>query len=212
MPTFLVAIRDLPIDWVKFGIGALLLLLPLPLLFGRGVQYRELDRTWSRFVGPVFALPWHWIDLVRSFGATWLLAKAVGLGWVVSLDHPLPKRALALVAVVFCVAVFVQTIACKFPDSYHAAFAPIIGIVAAVLPPIVAGLALISAVLVALGFRSAVAFFGALSVAVAVFGALFYRAWPVVAIIAAVSILPLLFPMLFHRDLVIAHRRLGSET
>ena len=40
---------SLAIHWLPFLISVLLLWLPITLLFGKAVQYRELDSAWSRF-------------------------------------------------------------------------------------------------------------------------------------------------------------------
>ena len=75
----------------------------------------------------------------------------------------------------------------------------------------VSGLALIAAVMVAMAFRSAVAFFGAASFAIAVVGFPFFPKWPALAAGAAACLVPLLLPVMFHRDLVIGHRKISDE-
>ncbi len=210
MPNDYIAIRDLPVDWMAFGVGALLLLFPLPLFYGKDVQYRELDRTWRRLLSSVFALSWHWIELLRALGGTWLLMQSISLGRSISDQMP-PLIAVLFLAVVVCVGVVVQMVSCKASDSFNAGFATVVAVVAVLFPPIVAGLSLILAIMVAVGVRSAVAFFGALAASVAVLGAALYQNWLVLGAGVVASFLPLILPMMFHRELVLAHRRVKDE-
>lgn len=200
----------LSVDWVRFATAAAVLIFPLPLLFGRGVQYRELARAWHRHIGQVFALPWHWIDLVRTMAGTWLLMSSIGLYFDSRVS--LAKEPVVLFGGVMLLAVILQTVVCKDPeDGFHTCCVFVFGFTAIFFPPVVAGLMLVSGLTIGIALRSVPAFFFGLAVCIPVIGYFFYPQWRLIPIGMAVALLPGLLPMLFQRDLVLAHRAVKSD-
>lgn len=201
---------NLPIDWTHFAIAALVLVFPLPLLFGKGVQHRDLDRSWHNYVSKVFALWWHWLDLIRVVAGTRLLMAAVGFS-----HDPravaLPKGIYVVVAAVLLIAVIVQTVACKAPHGFNAACVIVFGVTATLYPPLLAGLTLVSALTVALALRSLPAFFFAVPACLVGVGALLLPKWIVLGMWAPVAVVPAILPLLFQREIVLAHRAVVVE-
>ncbi len=201
---------NLPVDWPRFSIAAVVLIFPLPMLFGRGVQYRELDRSWNRFTGKLFSLPWHWIDLLRAFGATKLLMSAVTYSYLPT-AAPVPKGVFLLMAAVFALGVVLQTVACKCPEGFHVPCIYVFAITAAFFPPVFAGFTLVSALTVAIAVRSVTAFFFAMPFCLAILGEFLFPQWLPLGVWAPASVLPALLPMMFQRDSMLAHRAVPPE-
>ncbi len=201
---------NLPIDWTRFAIGAGVLLFPLPLLFGRGVAYRELDRAWSRYTSQALTLPWHYIDAIRAaIGARLLLTSLIFSPMTQA--GRLSKEVIVVFAAVFALSVIVQTVVCKAPHSFNAACVFVFAVTAAFYPPMLAGLTLISAVTVSLAMRSLPAFFFVVPICLVGLGLLLLPKWTLLAVWPPAAILPALLPVLFQRDLVLAHRAVPVE-
>ncbi len=200
----LLMFANLPVDWLRFAVATALLLFPLPLLFGRGVHYREVERSWQRYIGRALTLPWHWIDLLRVLGGTHLLMSAIGLSRAAG-RFP-DKWAIVLLALVLGAGVVVQCVACKCPEGFHAAVVFVTGVIAVLLPPLVAGLTLVSALTIGLAIRSIPAFFFGLPVGLVVLGYFFYPQWFLIGIGVVVSLVPGLLPVMFQRELMLALR------
>jgi hypothetical protein len=196
-------------NWPMLALGAALLLFPLPLLYGKGVHYRELKRSWDRYVKCVLQLPWHWIDLIRGAAGTLVLMDALE---VTRRLNPPPDKvsALILMAVIVC-AVVIQTVACKAEDGFNAPFGFTAAAILPLYPPIMAGLVLIVVVAIARAVRSGGSFFGVQAFAILAIGAFLYPALPLLAVGAAASLPPLILPLLFQRELMLAHRAVTEE-
>jgi len=193
------------LDWVRFLPVALLLIFPLPLFFGRKTQYRALDESWAKRTGKAISYPWHWLDLVRAFVCTRLLLQLLEIH---PPEHLAPKPAFLVFGALLVVAVTTQTVGCKSPNAFHAPFGFVTGVLLSVLPPIGSGLTLLSALTVALAFRAAPAFFGAAAILAGLFGTFFFPVWLLLAPLVVLSGIPLILPILFQRDFVLAHRPL----
>lgn len=203
------ALPPLVLDWPKFIAALVLLLPPSPLFFGRNVGYDSLARILDQFLPGVFRLAWHWVDLCRALVGVWFLTLTLGIGHAPRQTPP--YQALVVLAAVLSVALVLQTVVCKEPNSFHAAFAFVVATIVVLFPPLVAGFALVCGVMSSTGFRSAMAFFGMTAVCLVIFGYWFYPNWLLLAVGALMSGLPLLLPMLFGRELVLAHCPAAAE-
>jgi hypothetical protein len=194
------------IDWIRFTAALGLLLTPIALFHGKKVRYRPIVRDWDTHWQQVLTLGLHTIDAGRAMLGGWLLVEALA---------PDPAaRGLLRYSVLFTqgglmsAAVLLQTFFCKEPDSAHAPFAFVSGLLFGVYPPAIAGLPLLLAITVATGSRSPAAFFPMLSVALFGFGFLFGGKGMIIKLILGMCavMLPWLCSLLFSRDLVISYR------
>jgi hypothetical protein len=194
------------IDWLRFAVALGLLLTPIAVFHGRKVRYRPIVRDWDDHWQQILTLGLQWIDAGRATLGGWLLVEALA---------PDPAaRGLLRYSVLFTqggvmsMAVLLQTFFCKEPDSAHAPFTFVSGLLLGVYPPAIAGLPLLFAITVAAGSRTPVAFFPTLSVALFGLGFLFGGKGMIVKLALGVSavMLPWLCSMMFSRDLVISYR------
>jgi len=197
---------SLTIDWLPFLTSVLLLWLPITVVLGKRVQYRELDCAWSRFVGRAVSLPWHWIDGVRSGAAVFFLCTAVDFSRALGAAEKNSPEAMLVVAVVLAIGVILQTVVCPAEDGFHTPFAYVFAINAVLFPPAMAGLALVVAVLAAVGFRTLAGFLWVLPVSIVGLGLGLYRHYGELCIGAGLSLLAAILPLLFRRHFVFAHR------
>ena len=197
---------SLAINWLPFLTSVLLLWLPVTLVFGKGVQYRELDSAWHPFIAEAVFLPWHWIDGVRIGAATFFLCDAVGYSRSLALDDATNAGAALVVGIVLAVGVVLQTVVCRAESCFHVPFTFVFGAVAVLFPPAVAALALVVAVTAAIGFRSLAAFLWVLPMSVLAIGSWLYPHYVELSTGAGLSVLGAILPMLFHRHFVFAHR------
>ena len=200
----------LSVEWSRFAIAAALLLIPLPLFFGKGTQLRELDRSWHRYVPKVFSLPWHWIDLLRTGAGMWLLLDAIGYSRSPNAAL-LPKGVLVILGATLFVALVLQTVACKQPGGFYAPCVFVFAVTATLYPPLLAGFALVAAITAAIAIRSVPVFFLALPFCIVGLGALLLPKWLLLAVWAPLTIWPALLPILFQRDFLFAHRAVAVE-
>lgn len=192
------------IDWTSFGPALLALWIPTALFAGKQVIFRPISCEWSRT--QIFTLPHHVIDLVRSAVGAWLLLHSIEAA--PDLEDLTRYIPVAIQGGVLIVAVVIQTVFCKEPESANAPFAFVAGIVAGFFPPVVAGFALVSAIVVSLGARTPAAFFLVLAVGIAVAGLLFEGVELIANIVVGsiAVVLPWLIALLFSRELVLAQR------
>ncbi len=202
---------SLAIDWLPFLTSVVLLWLPLTLVLGKRVQYRELDCAWGRFVGRAFSLPWHWIDGVRSGAAVFFLCTAVDFSRSLGAEETNSLGATLVVAAVLAIGVILQTVVCPAEDGFHTPFAYVFAVNAVLFPPAVAALALVAAVLAAVGFRTLAGFLWVLPVSLVAIGLGLYRHYGELSIGAGLSLLAAILPMLFRRHLVFAHRTVSPD-
>lgn len=202
---------SLAINWLPFLISVLLLWLPITLLFGKAVQYRELDSAWNRFAPKAATLPWHWIDLLRAAAAAFFLCEAAGFSRALTEAEPTNLEAAFVVAVVLAVGVVLQTVVCRADNGFHTPFAYVLGVCAVLFPPATASLALVVAVTAAIGFRTLAAFLWTLPMSLVAIGAWLYPHWVELGLGAGFSLLAAILPMLFHRHFVFAHRTVPPD-
>ncbi len=184
--------------------AGVLLLFPLPLLFGPGGQFRELDRSWSKLRWQALLFPWHWIDLVRSLVGVKLLLAAFAL--VPASHDPIPKTAAFVFAGMLAVGLIVQTVACRAEAGFHLPVAYLGAMVAVVFPPVLASLALISAIMVAFAVNTLTAFLWALPVALGAIGMWLFPQWMLLAPLTALPLVAAVIPMMFQGHFVLAHK------
>lgn len=202
------------IDWTRFAPALVLLLTPGDLCNGAKVRYRDVTRDWEGYWRRTLSHGMHLIDLARAALGTWLLLDSL---------HGSPDaRGLAKYAVVIVqgciglIAVFAQTVVCREPGAVNAPFAFVIGLLLAGLSPVSSLFAIALAMTIALGSRTPIAFFPV--AAIANFGIGFWFKGKPAIVGLGVASLPVLIPffwaMMFHRDMVVAHRakRLESES
>jgi hypothetical protein len=198
------------IDWLKFLPGLVLLLTPVAVLEGRRVHFRDIDRDWDRHWPQILSLWLHYFDFARAALGTWLLIDSL---------NPIPNAAgiaryapLVLQGSIRLVAVFVQTVWCREPDSANAPFAFVTGMLVAGVSPLAATIALALAITMAAGSRTPVAFFPVLSVAFLGVGFWFGGKSLVTKISPGgfAPLIPWLWPLLFHRTLVVPYRAKGG--
>ena len=194
------------INWLKFGSALLLLLVPIGLFHGRKVRYREVSRDWGDHLLPVFSLGLHLIDVLRAALGAWLLVDSMSLmpgARGLAAQGPLLTR-----MAVLWLGALLQTVVCRERDSMHAPFAWVVGVVAVLMPPLVATFALVLALATSVGSRVAAAFFPALAVALAGLGFVL-EGQPIMMpliVVGVMLLLPWLLPVLFNAELVISYR------
>lgn len=197
---------SLAIDWLPFLTSVLLLWLPLTLVLGKKVHYRELDSAWGRCIGKAVSLPWHWIDAVRSGAAVFFLCTAVDFSRALGAEEANGLEAMLMVAAVLAIGVILQTVVCPAEDGFHTPFAYVFAANAVLFPPATAALALVVAVLAAVGFRSLAGFLWVLPVSLLGIGLWLYPHYGELSIGAGLSLLAAILPVLFRRHFVFAHR------
>lgn len=202
---------SLAIHGLPFLTSVLLLWVPIGLLMGKGVHYRELDAAWHPFMAPAVFLPWHWFDVVRIGAATFFLCDAVGFSRSLAEDELTQLNAALVVAITLAVGVVLQTVVCRAEGGFHVPFTFVLGAVAVLYPPAVAALVLVVAVTAAIGFRSLAAFLWALPVGVLAIGGGLYRHPVELSLGAGLGVLAAILPLLFHRHWVFAHRRVPVD-
>ena len=195
------------IDWPKFIPALVLLLTPGSLFYGsKKIRYRDISRDMDEHWPRVLAHGMHTIDLVRAALGTWLLLESLR-----TVPH---AQGFAKYAVLFTqgsiriLAVLVQTVVCRHPDSAHAPFAFVIGLLLAGISPLVAAFALGLAIPIAMGARSPASFFPVVGLAHLGIGFWFYGKGAVLSLGfgALAAMVPMLWSLLFRRELVIAYR------
>jgi hypothetical protein len=197
------------IDWPKFAAALVLLLTPVALFHGKSVRYRAISRDWEGYWGRTFLLWLHPFDFVRAAAGAWLLLTAMklapGTGGVVAYGPWMIQ------SVVLWSATSIQALVCKEPNSAHAPFAFVTGLVAVLVPPIVAGLAFILAVVCATGAHSPAIYFPLLAVCVPAIGSFLTgtKRFYMLAIVAVTLFLPFLLTWMFPRHFV--HSYLGRN-
>lgn len=202
---------SLAIDWLPFLTSVLLLWLPIAVVMGKRVQYRELDCAWSRFTGKAISLPWHWIDGLRVGAAVFFLCEAVGFSRTLGAEEANSLDVALVVAAVLAIGVILQTVVCPAEDGFHTPFAYVFAVNAVLFPPVMAGLALVAAVLAAMGFRTLAGFLWVLPVSLIGIGIGLYRHFGELSLGAGLSLLAAILPMLFRRHFVFAHRRVPLD-
>lgn len=194
------------IDWLRFGPALALLLIPISIFHGKKVRYLSLTRDWDRHWTRILALGLHAIDAGRAALGGWLLVVALTPD---PAAHGVMRYSVLLTqGAVLCLAVILQVFFCKEPDSAHAPFTFVSGLVLGTYPPAIAGLPLVLAAAVAGGSRTPIAFFPVLSVALLGLGFLFGGKGMLLKLAfgACAVMLPWLCSLLFSRDLVISYR------
>lgn len=195
------------IDWFQFSAALLLLLTPIGLFHGRRVRFRPLQRQWGdEHWGQVFRFGLHAIDLLRAVLGTWLLLEAVTR--VPEARGILRHGVLLSHAAVLWLGVLLQAMVCKEPDSIHAPFTFVTGIVAVYFYPAIAGFALVLAVMVPMATRIAASFFPSLALLLVAIGYLLSGQAKILelAIAGMAAFLPFLLSLLLNRQFVIAYR------
>ncbi|MBI5692433.1 MAG: hypothetical protein HZC55_20310 [Verrucomicrobia bacterium] len=194
------------LDWARIAPALLLLLPPVGLFHGRKVHLRALSRDWEGYWRRTFALPLHYLDLVRGAAGAWLLAAA--LTPAASAAAQVRHEALALKIALLALAALLQAAVCKERDSAHAPIAFLIGVVIGTAPPLASAFGLVIAVALPLGANSPAAFFPMLAITVPAAGSLFTGRSHLYELItvAVVAIVPWIFTLLFSRDFVSSYR------
>ncbi len=198
------------IDWLKFASALLLLFIPGALFNGRKTRYRDVTREWDGYWQRVFMHGTHTADLVRGALGTWLLLDSL---------HAVNPTGLAKYEVLFTqggiriLAVLIQTVICREPDSVNAPFAFVVGILLAGIAPIVAAFAVALALPIALGMRSPIVFFPVVALAHLGVGFWFKGKGAVFGLSfgACAAMVPFLWAIMFRRELVVAYRAKRSS-
>ena len=194
------------IDWLKF-LGALVLLLTPTAAFQRKkIRFRSIASDWDQHWGQISSHGLHAIDLSRAALGAWLLADA--LANVPGTRGILSHGILLTQAATMSLAVVLQTIVCRHPDSFNAPFAFVAGLVLGHTPLLVAGFALVLTVAITAGTRVPAVYFPLLAMALPGMGYLFTgkSILLVLLTVGSVALLPWLLALLFSRDLVVAYR------
>src|SRR4051812_40343707 len=111
----------LVIDWLKFLPALVLLLTPVGIFHGAKIRLRPISRGWDQHWAQIVTLSLHAIDLARAALGSWLL---IGSLTAAPGAHGLAIQApIILQGVIRVLAVLLQTIVCKEPDSANAPFA-----------------------------------------------------------------------------------------
>ncbi len=194
------------IDWARFVPAVVLLLTPIAILQGPAVHFRDIDRDWDRHWPQIRSLWQHYFDFARAALGTWLLLAALA---PVANAHGIARYAPLLVqGGLRILAVFLQTLVCRERDSINAPFAFLTGLLIAGASPLVAVIVLSLTVAFTTGARAPAAFFPLLAVMCPAVGLLFGGTALMINSLpgSCVALLPWLWSLLFHRELVVAYR------
>jgi hypothetical protein len=197
---------SLHIDWVRFIPALILLLTPVAVFHGSRVRFREIDRDWSGHRRQIARLWLHYFDFLRAAAGTWLLLAALTSA---PDAHGMARQApLLLQGSIRLLAIVLQTVVCKERDYANAPFAFVTGLLITGASPLVATIALALAIPLTLGSRTPIAFFPLLAVTFAAASPLFGGKTLFIKILpgAMGALVPWLWSLLFHRELVIAYR------
>jgi hypothetical protein len=197
-------------NWPQFLGAVILLFTPLPLFFGKGVEFRELGRPWHHVWRGALLLPWHWIDFLRLVAGAWLLKAAIGLAFApeaIPEQHPM----LALAACILMVGMVAQALSAPEEGTFFVPFTYVFAATAVFFPPLLATLVLIPAITATIGFRSLAAFLWSLPICLGALGVWLYPNWLWLAVGVTLSMGAALLPLLFSRDFVFAHRALPAD-
>lgn len=194
------------IDWATFLPALVLLLTPVRLFHGKKTGFREVSRDWDQHWLLILKHEMHVIDLGRAALGTWLLIESLH---AVPGAHGSARYAPVLTqGAIRIFAVLLQTVICRHPESLNAPFAFVTGLVLGAVSPLVGGFALAVAVPLTMGTRSTTAYFPLLGLAQLGFGFWFKGKGAVLGLSfgTVATFVPLLWPMMFQRPLVIAYR------
>jgi hypothetical protein len=194
------------IDWPKFIAALVLLLTPGSLFYGKKIRYRDISRDWDEHWPRVLAHGLHAIDLARAALGTWLLL--VSLHGIPNPHGPAKYAVLLTQGSIRILAVIVQTVVCRQADSANAPFAFVTGLLLTDSSPFVALFSLAFAIPIAMGARTPAAFFAILALAHVGIGFWFEGKGAVLGLCfgAGAALVPLLWALLFRRELVITYR------
>ena len=198
--------RYLLVDWPQFAAALVLLLVPGGLFHGKKVRYREISRDWDEHWPRMLAHGLHTIDFLRAALGTWLLLDSLH---GVPNPHGIAKYAVVLTqGSIRILAVWLQTIFCKHEDSANAPFAFVAGLLVTGMSPLGSLFALALAIPVAMGSRTPAAFFPVLAVVYLGVGVWFDGKGAVIPLAfgSFAATVPLLWAMLFRRELVTTYR------
>ncbi|MBI3884976.1 MAG: hypothetical protein HY302_04515 [Opitutae bacterium] len=193
------------VHWTLFLPALALLLVPIALFHGPKVRYRGIAHDWRDIWKQTFALGLHTVDFCRAtLGAWWLLeslqkgAHATG-----AMRFAVPATG----AAVLLSATLLQTTFRAKPDSVHAPFVFLGGLVFGFYPPAIAAYALLLATVTAFGTKAPAVFFPILAFALPGVGSLFARGLlPSLVVGSLVALLPWLWSLLFSREMVVSYR------
>lgn len=194
------------IDWTYLLPALALLLTPISLFHGGKVRIRSTSRDWDTHWRQILTLYLHPLDLARAALGGWLLLNAIAL--LPGAHGPTRYAVMLTQGTSMIVGTLLQTVTCKEEDSAHAPFVFIAGLLLGFYPPAIAGLALLLALTLAGGARTPVAFFPVLAVALAGLGFGLGGKKILLQLVGGVgaALVPWLWSMLFHRDLLISYR------
>lgn len=194
------------IDWPRLLIALALLLVPIAVFHGERVRYRALMRDWDGYWARTFGLGLHTIDLFRALLGAWLLAEAIRRS--PEAKEVMKYAAVATQGAILGLAALIQAVVCKEPETAHAPFAFVIGLILGFAPPTVAGFALVLAIALALGSNSPAGFFPVVAIGVMGAGALFEGKKLLLqcGVLGAAVLLPWLYTLLFPRHFVSSYR------
>jgi len=199
------------IDWLKFGSALALLLVPISLFHGKDVRYLDISRDWEGHWPRILTLGLHTIDAGRAALGGWLLLTALA---PLPNAHGLARYVVLLTqGTVLIVSVGLQTFVCKEPDSAHAPFTFVSGMLFGVYPPIIASFPFLLAVVAAAGMRMPAAFFPVLAVTLVPIGFLFGGKVIVLRLLLGfcATLVPWLGAVAFRRELITSYRARHSK-
>src|SRR5438876_5032239 len=107
------------IDWLRFLPALVLLLTPIGIFHGAKFRLRPVSRGWDhRHWAQVSTVSFHVVDLARAALGSWLLIRSLTAA---PGAHGLAVQApMILQGAVRVLAVLLQTVICKEPDSANA--------------------------------------------------------------------------------------------
>jgi len=194
------------IDWLKFAPALFLLLPPSRVFHGKKIRFRPISHDWTDHWSQILNLRLHWIDLGRAALGGWLLVESLALspGAAGFMRYSVPVT----LGAVMIVAVTLQTLVCKQPDSANAPFMFVTGLLIGVYPPTIVAFAIAVALTAATGSRVPAAYFPVLALTLVGSGFLFEGKKTLIklALGFCAVIVPWLFSIMFSRDLVLTYR------
>lgn len=192
------------IHWTIFLPAVILLLIPITLFHGPKIRYRGISHDWRTIWPNAFDLGLHSIDFGRAVLGAWLLVDSLSRGPATGLMR---HSILITHAGVLIAAVILQITFRAKPDTVHAPFTFVAGLVLGFYPPSIAAYALLLAVVAALGTKAPSVFFPVLGLALAAVGTVFVKKFTLtLAVGVLVVTLPWLWSLLFRCEMMASYR------
>lgn len=176
----------------------------MTLFHGPKVRYRGISHDWRTLWPNAFDLGLHTIDFGRAVLGAWLLVESLARAPATGLMR---HSILITHAAILIAAVILQITFRAKPDTVHAPFTFVAGLVLGFYPPAIAAYALLLALVATLGTKALSVFFPVLGLALAAVGTVFVKKFTLtLAVGVLVVTLPWLWSLLFGCEMMASYR------